>query len=249
MAQQTTETGIGRALRRARVQLGKTLDDASRETRVRPDYLDALEHEAWGALQGDVYVRGFLRSYSRYLGLNPDKVVWVYERSANQPKPAPAPVERSPGVAPNEVIVLTGGNRRPSWILAAVATAIVLAAAAGIGLFNQAASVPEPAGDAAPPQSAEPPPPVVVDLMARGPVDIEVVPDDDPPIRAHLEKGDARSFQADERIVVRLSRGGRVALAVNDEDLGTPGVKDQPFEATYLSTHFRGNSSPSDASP
>src|SRR5204863_1478968 len=88
-------TGIGPALRKARQTRGKTIEEASRDTRIRPEYLQALEREAFGSLRGDVYVRGFLRSYSSYLGLNPDKVVSVYVRSmgkAVDDVPEPPPV-------------------------------------------------------------------------------------------------------------------------------------------------------------
>lgn len=244
MAAQRTETGIGRALRRARLQQGKTLEEASRDTRVQRDYLTALERETWGALAGDVYVRGFLRSYAKYLGLNPDKVISVYERASERPGPAPAPVERSPGVAPSEVVVLTGGNRRPSWLLAAAAAAITLAAAAGIGLFSRSASVPEPVGDSPPPGAVELARPVTVDLVALRPVDVEVLSDDDASVSVHLDGGEARSFEGDERMVVRLSEGGRVELTVNGRELGTPGEAAQPFEAMYLPSDFRGTRSP-----
>ncbi|MGH2723253.1 MAG: helix-turn-helix domain-containing protein [Actinomycetota bacterium] len=244
MAAQRTETGIGRALRRARLQQGKSLEDASRDTRVRTDYLDALEREDWGALAGDVYVRGFLRSYARYLGLSPDKVISVYERANRRSAPPPAPVERSPGVAPSEVVVLTGGYRRPSWLLAAAAAAIALAAAAGIGLFNRSASVPETAGVSVPPSPVANRP-VTVDLVAIGPVNVEVIPDDDPAIVAHFKRGESQSFQADEQIVLHLSRGGQVEVRVNGVDQGTPGVRGRPFQETYEPTDFRGYPSPS----
>ncbi len=59
--------GIGETLRAARRQQRRTLSDAAAETRVRETYLAALEEEEFSALGGDVYVKGFLRSYFRYL--------------------------------------------------------------------------------------------------------------------------------------------------------------------------------------
>ena len=87
-ATETEAAGIGRALRKARLRRGKSLEVASRETRVKPEYLQALEAESFDVLLGDVYVRGFLRSYARYLGLNPQKVVSAYERVYGRPTPA-----------------------------------------------------------------------------------------------------------------------------------------------------------------
>jgi hypothetical protein len=244
---QRTDTGIGRALRRARLRQGKSLEDASRDTRVRTDYLHALEREAWGALTNDVYVRGFLRSYSRYLGLNPEKVIQVYERTSRRPKPPPAPVEKSPGVAPSEAVVLTGGNRRSSWMLAAAIAVAALAAAGGIGLFSER-SAPESASPDLPPPTALVASRVVVDLRATGPVDVRVTPDEEPPIDEHLTRGEQVSFTADERIRVQFSGGGRVRMEVNGTDLGIPGFEDEPFQATYVPSDFRGAPSPTAAS-
>jgi hypothetical protein len=74
----TNATGIGPALRRARLLRNKSIEEASRETRIRAEYLQAMERERFDDLLGDVYVRGFLRTYSSYLGLDAEKVVAIY---------------------------------------------------------------------------------------------------------------------------------------------------------------------------
>src|SRR5439155_26242886 len=70
--------GIGPALRKARLLRGKSIEEAARETRIRADYLQALERERFEALLGDVYVRGFLRSYSTYLGVDAETLLTIY---------------------------------------------------------------------------------------------------------------------------------------------------------------------------
>lgn len=63
-------TGIGAALREAREARGITYATAERETHIPRHHLQALEEERFEALHAAVYVRGFLRSYSQYLGLD-----------------------------------------------------------------------------------------------------------------------------------------------------------------------------------
>jgi len=75
-------TGIGPALRRARLLRSKSIEEASRETRIRAEYLQAMERERFDDLLGDVYVRGFLRTYASYLGLDAEKVVAIYAGSS-----------------------------------------------------------------------------------------------------------------------------------------------------------------------
>lgn len=61
---------IGEALIKARVEKGITLEQIETETNIRRRYLEAMENEDWGKLPGDVYIKSFLRTYCRYLGLN-----------------------------------------------------------------------------------------------------------------------------------------------------------------------------------
>ena len=61
---------IGESLRRARAERGITIEQAAEQTRISAAFLRALEAEAFDQLPAPVYVRGFLRSYATYLGLD-----------------------------------------------------------------------------------------------------------------------------------------------------------------------------------
>ncbi len=69
---------LGNTLSRARRARGITLEDAERDTHVSKRYLQALETEEFTAFPAPVYARGFLRTYSRYLGLNPEELIRVF---------------------------------------------------------------------------------------------------------------------------------------------------------------------------
>ncbi|MGI9116075.1 MAG: helix-turn-helix domain-containing protein [Gaiellales bacterium] len=66
---------IGATLKNAREQHGRSLDDAAEATKIRSSYLVALEEDAFERLPGPTYARGFLRSYSDYLGLDPQVLI------------------------------------------------------------------------------------------------------------------------------------------------------------------------------
>jgi transcriptional regulator with XRE-family HTH domain len=66
---------LGETLRRARLSKNVTFEDAERVTRIRREYLQALEQEEFGKLPAPVYARGFLRSYAGYLGLDPGELM------------------------------------------------------------------------------------------------------------------------------------------------------------------------------
>lgn len=66
---------IGKTLREARESLGLTLEEVERATRIRAVRLDALENGEFESLPSRAQVRGFLRNYADYLGLNPDEIL------------------------------------------------------------------------------------------------------------------------------------------------------------------------------
>jgi hypothetical protein len=61
---------IGNSLREARVRRGIEFAQAEQETKIRGKYLRALEEERFDLLPAETYVKGFLRIYADYLGLD-----------------------------------------------------------------------------------------------------------------------------------------------------------------------------------
>jgi hypothetical protein len=61
---------IGSSLREARLRQGIDFAEAEQATKVRGKYLRALEEEQFDVLPAETYVRGFLRAYAEFLGLD-----------------------------------------------------------------------------------------------------------------------------------------------------------------------------------
>jgi hypothetical protein len=61
---------IGNSLREARLRRDIEFTDAEHGTKIRGKYLRALEDERFELLPSHTYVKGFLRSYAEYLGLD-----------------------------------------------------------------------------------------------------------------------------------------------------------------------------------
>ncbi|MFN4099850.1 MAG: RodZ domain-containing protein [Pararhodobacter sp.] len=71
------ELKLGDILRGERATLGKSLLDVQRELHIRAAYVAAIENGDVSAFETPSFVAGFVRSYARYLGMDPE---WVYER-------------------------------------------------------------------------------------------------------------------------------------------------------------------------
>jgi hypothetical protein len=72
---------IGEVLRGTRSRRSLDIVEVQRATRISARYLRALENEEWDLLPGPTYVKGFLRTYACYLGLDADALVDEYRRT------------------------------------------------------------------------------------------------------------------------------------------------------------------------
>jgi cytoskeleton protein RodZ len=89
---------IGNSLREARLRQGFELPRVEADTKIRAKYLRALEEEHFEVLPGETYVKGFLRTYSEYLGLDGQLYVDEYNsRFAREEEfPVQSPAARRP---------------------------------------------------------------------------------------------------------------------------------------------------------
>jgi len=82
-----TVVDIGTQLKEQREKLGYSLQEAAQHTRIRKTYLESLESNKFSDLPGHAYVRGFLKSYAVYLGVDNDLLLAQLEelRSSDVP--------------------------------------------------------------------------------------------------------------------------------------------------------------------
>ena len=80
---------IGEKIRVAREGKSISLEQAARDTHIAKGYLSAIEEEAFTEFPGEPYLLGFLRTYSEYLGLDPEGTVALYRNMKLQEQPVP----------------------------------------------------------------------------------------------------------------------------------------------------------------
>jgi transcriptional regulator with XRE-family HTH domain len=91
---------IGARLRHERELLGMSLEEVARATRIPAPSLERIESDRYDDLPGEVFVRGFLKSYARTVGLDADEVLAQYSAARRVPYVAPMPV--APGAQGRE---------------------------------------------------------------------------------------------------------------------------------------------------
>ncbi|MCG6903985.1 MAG: DUF4115 domain-containing protein [Rhodobacter sp.] len=67
---------LGDIMRGERATLGKSLLDVQRELKIKATYIAAIENSDPSAFETPGFIAGYVRSYARYLGLDPE---WAYK--------------------------------------------------------------------------------------------------------------------------------------------------------------------------
>lgn len=73
---------VGEFFRQVRETKGLTVDEVSSKTRIRSDFVRALEEGNFSKLPDQVFARGFVRSYARSLGLDEEDAIQRFAKSA-----------------------------------------------------------------------------------------------------------------------------------------------------------------------
>lgn len=71
------EVRLGDVMRGERATLGRSLLDVQRELKIKATYIAAIENCDVSAFESQGFIAGYIRSYARYLGLDPE---WAYEK-------------------------------------------------------------------------------------------------------------------------------------------------------------------------
>ena len=77
-----SEKTVGTILREARLAKRLSLADAEKGTSIRSRYLEALERDEYDKTPGEVFMKGMIRTYGNFLGLNGPELVQLYKASA-----------------------------------------------------------------------------------------------------------------------------------------------------------------------
>jgi cytoskeletal protein RodZ len=131
---------IGNTLREARVRRNLTLQQVEEDIKIRVKYVQAMENEDWDVMPGVTYVKGFLRTYATYLGLDPDVIIGEFRTRGMVPSQ-----EHHEPFSGSSVIGKPYGHRgRNTIVLVAVLCLIALAAIYVVGVLKGGGDADEP---------------------------------------------------------------------------------------------------------
>jgi cytoskeletal protein RodZ len=239
---------LGDEFRAAREARHLSLSDVSEQIHIRSTYLESIEHEDWAAIAAPVYVKGFIRTYARFLGLDPEEAVRRYVAlvadGATGSGPAPRPIS---GVA----IPVRG----PSPLLAIggiVALAVVAFVAWSLYQSRTSNGFPAPIAIATTPASADASPAPAASgsavraaarasagdakrtLVVRATSDcwLSVRVDGGEAAEMTLKAGTEKAFHGSS-IDLTAGNAGGLDIVANGKDRGTLGASGEVVERTF----------------
>jgi transcriptional regulator with XRE-family HTH domain len=130
---------LGDEFRVAREARGLSLSDVAEHLHIRSTYLQAIEEEDWPAIGAPVYIRGFIRTYARFLGVDPEHAIEAF----NSTVPSAPPTKQWNGAG---TVSGTASGSKPSLLLSlAGVVAILLVTYVGYSYYQlRASATPKP---------------------------------------------------------------------------------------------------------
>ena len=71
---------VGEILKNARLEKKLTLEKIAEQTKIRKEYLSALEEDCYQDLPPAAYAQGFIKNYSQFLGLKTQPLLAIFRR-------------------------------------------------------------------------------------------------------------------------------------------------------------------------
>jgi cytoskeletal protein RodZ len=237
---------LGEEFRRAREARGLTISDVAERLHIRSVYLAAIEDEDWSTIGAAVYIRGFLRTYARFLGLDPESAIARLSEAGPSPATATAAEERrerrrGPSVAAIVMlavaVALVGFVAYQYFLYRSEGPAPPLSATATAVPSVEAPSAALPAGPAAEatPVAVPAPLPSSPRLAIRVTETswLRVVVDGKLALEGTFPPGTARSF-AGKAATVRVGNAGGVAIAIGGRSVGKLGADGDVVERSFV---------------
>jgi cytoskeleton protein RodZ len=240
---------LGQLLRETREKKGLSIAEVEEDTKIRQAQLEALEEEEYGKLPSRIYLKGLLRNYALYLGLDLAEVMKLYGGEDAGTSATPVVAE---GFEPPKGMAIT------SWLFIDLFLAVLIVASAvvvGSLAYNRwsptlavssttptrHASLASPVLQFTPTNTSSPTSTATVVPSGRLQVDVQIIArtwlevtvDQEPAFRGLIEAGTNWSWFAEDSIAMHVGNAGGVLVTLNGRELGALGGQDEVVDIEW----------------
>jgi cytoskeleton protein RodZ len=251
---------LGEELKKAREELGFSLDEVAAQLNIKAEFLEALEAEAYDQLPARVVARGFLRNYASFLGFSPEDALAAYSQSiepdfSNGRHFSPngieyknIPINPAPMLSIDLIISLLliiaviGGvgyfvYDRYLGPLAAEMLQVTPVATGASGGGPLLLPTPTPLPTFTPQPTPTPTPQyytgVTVELNLKDNSWIQILVDGNKVFEGVMNKGEKHSWSGLQQVAIRAGNAGSVEVTVNGQSKGLMGEVGQVVDQVW----------------
>lgn len=231
---------IGERLEEARKRKGISVREAAETTKIRGDYLQKFEANSFDLDLPPLYIRGFIRSYARFLDLDPERILndldtvlsegkpvrresrEVYGRvDFNEPArgatPAASEPEQKGRSAQDQAVLLKFGLLIGGAIVVVIALILLIKV-----LFTGSPS--KSTGSAAPTATVQAEPSQTLTLTATDTTRVKVVQELDGTVlfNAVLARGESKSVKMQSKLLITVEFGKNLRIEINGRNYPVP---------------------------
>ncbi|ABB15938.1 helix-turn-helix domain-containing protein [Carboxydothermus hydrogenoformans] len=229
---------IGEKLRKRREQLGLTIKQVEEEIKIRSKYLQALEEERFDELPGKAYIKPFLQSYARFLGVTiepedlPTIVVNTEQSISEQTKQVKAFKEEKKFFLPLKTVFIT-------LFFLIITSALVYTFISGRITKEPSKAIKPPVPGKVYQKQSQRVLPVksfektIIVRAVYGPCWLEVKEEDKVVFTGKINPPAEKQFISTKPVNIKFGNAGAVVVTVNGVTYGTPGKMGQVVKITY----------------
>jgi cytoskeleton protein RodZ len=231
---------LGERFRAAREARGLSLSDVADQIRIRSVYLAALEDESWNAIGAPVYIRGFLRTYARFLGIDPEEAVAAFNRTLPQPPPPSASAREArretTSPLPASLLIWVAGAVAVVLIAFVVYNELTMQRPQNVAITQAASAAPSATAVATP--QPRPTPVRALDganslaLVLSATSWLRVTVDGSVSMEGTFPAGTSKTFHG-KNALVRIGNAGGVEVYVDGKDVGKLGKSGDVVEQAF----------------